>query len=111
MCVRDIGLELLVIGLHAISKEGEHIKVYGDNRGVVEGWWKGSSGNKPTNKIFRRILQLSEDSRRTIHTRYVPSKQNPADAPSRGRYPPTELLLPTLPIPPELNPFLTNTHP
>ena len=106
-----VGLELLVISLRAISKEGEHVKVYGDNRGVIEGWWKGSSGNRPTNKIFRRIFQLSEDSRRTIHTRYVPSKHNPADAPSRGHYPPTDRLLPTLPIPPELKPFITNTHP
>ena len=78
---KAVGLELLVIGLHAISKEGEHIKVYRDNWGVIEGWWKGSSGNKPTNKVFHWIIQLSEDSCRTIHTRYVPSEQNPADTP------------------------------
>lgn len=35
--------------------------LYGDNRGVVEGWWKRCSVNKPTNLVFRRILQLSDD--------------------------------------------------
>ena len=34
---KAVSLELLVIGLHAISKEGEHIKVYGDNQGVIKG--------------------------------------------------------------------------
>ena len=45
---KAVGLKLLVIGLCTISKEGGHVKVYGDNWGVVEGWWKGSSGNIPT---------------------------------------------------------------
>jgi hypothetical protein len=83
-----IGFELLAIGLCAFSSEGEHIVVYGDNRGVVEGWWKRCSANRPTNHVFRRILQFSEDRNRTIHTKYVPSAQNPADAPSQGIYPP-----------------------
>ena len=101
-----IGFELLIIGICASAIEGEHILVYGDNRGVVEGWWKRSSANKPTNHIFRRILKLSEDSSRTIYTRYVPSAENPADAPSRGHYPPRSLLLDHIPIPPEVQPFL-----
>ncbi len=101
-----ISFELLVVCLCALSGEGEHIKVYGDNRGVVEGWWKGSSTNKPTNHVFRRILWISESRNRTIHTRYVPSAQNPADTPSRGRYPPLELLLDHIAIPEEIQHFL-----
>ena len=106
-----IGFELLIRHLLTISKEGEHITVYGDNRGVVEGWWKKSSANKPTNKVFRRILEVSESSNRTIYRRYVPSAENPADAPSRGRYPPYELLLDDIGILEELAPFLTSIGP
>ena len=104
-----IGFELLVISLCTISNEGEHIRVFGDNCGVVEGWWKGRSANKPTNRVFRRILKLSEDCNRTIYTRYIPSAQNPADAPSRGLYPPAALRLPSIPIPAEVRPFLVDT--
>ena len=101
-----IGFELLAIHLCEFSGQGEHLTVYGDNRGVVEGWWKGCSANKPTNIIFRRILQLSQDCNRTLHTKYVPSAQNPADAPSRGRYPPHELQLNHINIPAAIRPFL-----
>jgi hypothetical protein len=77
-----VGFELLVISLCNISSKGENIRVNGDNWGVVEGWWKRSSANKPTNGIFRCILKLSESCNRFIHTRYIPSAQNPADSPS-----------------------------
>ena len=106
-----VGFELLVIALCAVSSSGEHITVYGDNRGVVEGWWKRSSANKPTNRIFRRILELSESGDRTIYTKYVPSASNLADAPSRGRYPSFDLLLDRVPIPPEVQPFIIDIQP
>ena len=88
-----IAFELLTTHIFAIANEGDHVVVHGDNRRVVEGWWKGCSANAPTNHVFRRILQLSEDCGRTVHTRYVPSAQNPADPPSRGHYPSRSLLL------------------
>ena len=37
-----------------------HTKVFGDNRGVVKGWWKGRSQNRPTNDIFRHIHSIME---------------------------------------------------
>jgi hypothetical protein len=101
-----VGFELLAICLCSLSGKGEHILLYGDNRAVVEGWWKRCSANKPTNHIFRRILQLSEDRDRAIHTRYIPSGQNPADGPSRGIFPPHSLLLDPVNIPDEIRPLL-----
>ena len=44
-----VGFELLSICLCAILGEGEHLLIHGDNQGVVKGWWKGCSTNKPTN--------------------------------------------------------------
>ena len=101
-----VGFELLAICLCTLSGEGKHLAVYGDNRSVVEGWWKQSSANKPTNNIFRRILQLSADHGRTFHTRYVPSALNPADPPSRGRYPSLRLRLDPIVVPTDVRPFL-----
>ena len=43
-----------------------------------------------------------------VYTRYVPSKDNPADEPSRGTYPPIAHLMPNIPIPPELHEFITD---
>ena len=98
-----VGFELLTLFVISSSNDSAHFKVYGDNKGVVEGWWKGRSRNKQTNTVFRRIHNVLEARQHTIHTRYVPSKQNPADEPSRGVYPPITRLLPSLPVPPELH--------
>jgi hypothetical protein len=106
-----VGFELLTIGLLKISSKGDHLKVFGDNRGVVEGWWKKSSPNGPTNKVFRRILECSEKNDRTIHTRYIPSANNPADGPSRGILPSHKLHLDEFDIPSELQPFLLSFGP
>lgn len=103
-----IGFELLAKTLLAESEPSVHFKVYGDNRGVVEGWWKGRSKNRPTNVVFRRIHNLTAARKCSIHTHYVPSKDNPADSPSRGIYPPRHLLLPTITIPDEVSCFLAD---
>ena len=105
---KAIGFEFLVRTLSAAicCSQKQHVKVFGDNRGVVEGWWKGRSRNKPTNQVFRRVHELEKMRRITIHSWYVASKQNPADNPSRGIYPSDTLLLPPIPIPAELWPFL-----
>lgn len=38
-----VGFELLTLSIIASSSSDTHFKVYGDNKGVVEGWWKGRS--------------------------------------------------------------------
>ena len=103
-----IGFELLVLSIMSSSSGSVNFKVYGDNKGVVEGWWKGRSRNKQTNFVFRRIHALLGTGQSSVHTRYVPSKENPADDPSRGVYPSTSLLLPRIAIPLELERFITD---
>lgn len=103
-----VGFEFLIRTLCSFVCEPrkQHVKVFGDNKGVVEGWWKGRSRNKPTNEVFRRIHELEKARKVTFHSRYVTSKLNPADDPSRGVYSSHARLLPPIPIPSELQPFL-----
>jgi len=105
---RDIGwaesiaFEMLVRILLTIDSSSTPLTVYGDNQGVVEAWRKGRSHNKPTNKSFRRIHAILASPPRRVFTKYIPSRRNPADGPSRGKYPPAELALPCVPIPSDI---------
>jgi hypothetical protein len=69
-----IAFELLILGLCTISGLGKHIIIYGDNRGVVEGWWKRSSANKPTNCVFHCILEFAEGCNRTDYIHKIHPK-------------------------------------
>jgi hypothetical protein len=82
-----IGFELLVQTLSKLGTWAQQIRIYGDNKGVIEGWWKGRSCNPETNAVFRCIHDIVEQTANTFYTQYVPSKNNPADSPSRGIYP------------------------
>ncbi|GBE82477.1 hypothetical protein SCP_0408610 [Sparassis crispa] len=103
-----VGFELLVRLLLTVPSFPRHLKVYGDNKGVVEGWWNGRSRNRQVNLVFQHLHSLLGNAGSSIHTRYIPSQSNPADAPSRGIYPKSLPLLPAIEIPPELHPFLVN---
>ena len=105
-----IGFEFLVKHVMQTTVAGAHIKVYGDNIGVVEGWWTGRSRNRQVNLIFRRIHGLLQQHNGTVHTRYIPSKENPADPPSRGIYASSRLLLPHIPIPIEVVPHIVDFY-
>ena len=50
-----VGFELLVRSIPGLGHTSGHFKVYGDNKGVVEGWWNFRSKNKATNRDFWRI--------------------------------------------------------
>jgi hypothetical protein len=103
-----VGFEFLACALCAASQPGQFFRVFGDNRGVVEGWWKGRSRNWETNKVFRRIHSFADTHQCTFITRYIASKENPADGPSRGIYPPLTDLLPAIRIPDALRQFITD---
>ncbi|TFY79851.1 hypothetical protein EWM64_g4163 [Hericium alpestre] len=79
-----------------------HAVVYGDNKGIVEGWWNGRSCNPQINGVFKHVHAVLEAKHLLVHSRYVRSASNPADAPSHGHYPPTCLLIAPIPIPAEL---------
>ena len=102
-----VGLELLVRSVLR-SRPWPGFKVFGDNIGVVEGWWAGRSRNTETNFVFRRVHDVLDTHDSVLITQYVKSAQNPADGPSRGLYPPRNLLLPQIPIPIELRPFVSD---
>ena len=97
-----VGFLFLVLTILGEGHQGTHQRVYGDNEGVVQGWWKGRSRNTPTNNIFKLIHTECEYHETTFYTRYVATKDNPADGPSRGIYGPKSLLLPPIHIPREL---------
>jgi len=107
-----VGFELLIRALFTIHNTTQHYKLYGDNKGVVEGWWNGRSRNHSVNEVFRRIQDYlaSMDATELIHSEYVPSAKNPADAPSRGIYSSVSLLLPDIGLPTELASFLIDSQ-
>lgn len=93
-----IGFELALRALDRLNllRPKSHLKVWGDNQGVVEGWWNGRSHNEAVNFVFRRIHDLLDYHGTVVHSRYVRSAENPADAPSRGILGTAALRLPTL---------------
>lgn len=103
-----VGFELLVYAVLASKNPGTHFRLYGDNRGVVEGWWNRRSRNTAVNKVFCRLLDYLSINGfdECIHSTYVRSKDNPADGPSRGILPPASDLLPEIILPPSLQRFL-----
>jgi hypothetical protein len=102
-----VGMELLVRTiLHTTHFPG--IQIFGDNTGVVEGWWTGRSRNAETNRVFRRIHSLLEKHDVVLKTKYIHTSRNPADDPSRGIFPPKHLLLPPIEIPNEIRPYVLN---
>jgi len=78
------------------------------------GTWNNRSKSKSINNVFRQIHSFLKSFNNTIsiHTAYIPSKSNLADAPSRGIYPPPELILPDIQLLTGLNRFIVDsTHP
>ena len=105
-------MELLVRSVVKGIGPGSRFKVYGDNRGVIKGWWSGRSHNYQVNEVFKRIHTLLNINRCQVFTRYVSSASNPADQPSRGIFPQNSEILPPVDYSPELEPFiLAHDHP
>lgn len=83
-----VGFELLVYAVLRHSDSAfQHIRVFGDNQGVVDGWRKGRSRNVQVNEVFKRIDTFLETRGVQVYPEYIRSADNPADGPSRGRFP------------------------
>jgi hypothetical protein len=70
-----IGFELLIRTIPRLGNASGCFKIYGNNKGVVEGWKNFRSKNKSTNLVFRRIHSFLEqfDHSFSIISAYVPS--------------------------------------
>ena len=104
-----MGFELLTYAVLALALSSDcAIRVFGDNKGVVEGWWNGRSRNSAVNGIFRRVHAHLEATDRidSICATYVQSADNPADEPSHGIYASRSLLLPPINLPADIGHFL-----
>jgi hypothetical protein len=105
-----VAFELLVRTLDTVLPNSVHVLLHGDNTGVVEGWRVGRHRNQAVSTIFKHVHSFLDSAVRicSVATHYVPSRDNPADKPSRGIYGPENLLLPTIPIPEHLRDFLAD---
>ncbi|KAF4609661.1 hypothetical protein D9613_011966 [Agrocybe pediades] len=100
-----VGFEFLIYAVARSDESRRSFKLFGDNKGVVEGWWNNRSRNPAVNSVFRRIHSFLADvnCRESFFSAYVSTKLNPADAPSRGVYPSSVFLLAPIPIPGDLS--------
>ena len=110
---RDIGwaemvaVELAVRTLVAGGRRGQHVILHSDNEGVVGALRAGRSRGTEQNAILRRIVALFQEHGLWVTTEWVSTRENPADAPSRGVFPKTGSLLGHPPsLPRHLRPYL-----
>jgi hypothetical protein len=108
-----VGFELVCCYVFGDAPRETQLRIWGDNNGVVKGWWRGRSANIPTNKIFKRLALFLAERGCAAHTRYIESARNPADNPSRGVYgdgTPYAIsrLLPPLTLPADITEHIVN---
>jgi len=108
-----VGFELLIYTIATIKFPHPAFIAFGDNMGIVEGWYNSRHRNPPANEAFRRIHHFIHSLPREfdIHTKYIPSEANPADGPSRGILGHPSKLLPDIPIPISIRYLLEDAAP
>ncbi|KAF5376629.1 hypothetical protein D9615_007855 [Tricholomella constricta] len=106
---RDIGWAEMVavdLALRAILASGLrdcHLVMRSDNTGVVGALSAGRSRNSEQNHILRHIVSNFQSNTIWLSTLWVSTKENIADAPSRGHFPSRSTLFP---FPPALPDYL-----
>ncbi|KAF8156073.1 hypothetical protein B0H34DRAFT_639384, partial [Crassisporium funariophilum] len=87
-----VAVELGLRSLIAAGYRSTAITVRSDNQGVVGALEKKTWCNRHgLDVVLQKILDLCNDNSITLKPRWVPTKMNPADGPSRGIYPPGSL--------------------
>jgi hypothetical protein len=104
-----VAVELGVMTLIEAGYHDARVVIRSDNLGVVnalrEGRWK---PHYDLDGILKRIVRLCQKSKLDLVVRWVSTKVNPADKPSRGVFPPAALALSQAPVlPVHLMGFLT----
>ena len=99
-----IAVELGILTFLSGRYQAARVLVMSDNKGVVNALrtrkW---SSNHGLDIILARILQLCEEAALELEPCWISTAENPADGPSRGEYPPLDLMLDHSPhIPPHL---------
>ena len=90
---RDIGwaemlaVEMALLTLIAGKLPPATYSILSDNTGVVGAFSTSYSRNSHQNSILRHILILMRESDIWLETRWIPSEENLADGPSRGKFP------------------------
>jgi hypothetical protein len=83
-----IAVELAVFFLLSTHRlRNRHILVHVDNQGVVGAWNARVSRNAAQNTVLGRIIRMLLRAQCFVTMDYMPSGENPADAPSRGLTP------------------------
>ncbi|KAE8217216.1 hypothetical protein CF326_g9524 [Tilletia indica] len=81
------------------------LNIFSDNKGVIGAFKRGRSRGRSANSIMRSLIAFQMEHRLDVRVVYVASADNPADAPSRGEFPPGPHL-PFFDTPQPLRPFL-----
>ena len=98
-----VAIELVARTLVTANLRDTHVIVHSDNQGVVSALKAGYSRGIQQNHILREIVRIMQVYGLWLTVEWIPSADNPADDPSRGRFPSRSLLYPSPPkIPPHL---------
>ncbi|KAE8185864.1 hypothetical protein CF336_g7226 [Tilletia laevis] len=100
-----IALEFGLLAAKACGASNSTIDFRSDNQGVLYSYKRGHSRGKQINTVLKRVVDMERDDRLQLDIKYIESKLNPADDPSRGVFP-SGPRLPTFKIPPLVSAYV-----
>lgn len=83
-----VAVELMIRTLVSSGFRKVSVRLKSDNGGVVGALKKGCSRGSEINLILRKIIELMQEFEIWIECVWISTHENPADAPSRGEFPP-----------------------